>query len=191
MDTTQVPILKFVPTNSTPARGVKVTLVQNPGGACRLSTTNQDGVFTFNNLPNASYTIKVDIPGLIQDSTYHIDLNAKTQTVTNLGFKYDTTKIYVYYNTSINDHNLNSMYDVRVYPNPFTDNATIYVSNPFGENRLVTFKIYDLVGRVIKELNAEDSESINFTSEGMIKGMYIYELQVNHEIISSGKIVVN
>jgi hypothetical protein len=191
MDTTQVPVFKLVPTNSTPARGVKVTLVQNPGGACRISTTDQDGVFTFNNLPNASYTIKVDIPGLIQDSTYHIDLNAKSQTVTNLGFKYDTTKIYVYYNTSIDDHNLNSMYDVRVYPNPFTDNATIYVSNPFGENRLVTFKIYDLVGRVVKELSAEDSESINFTSEGMIKGMYIYELQVNHEIISSGKIVVN
>ena len=188
-DTTTV--FKSGPVNSAPARGVKVTLEQNPGGACRISRTDQDGVFSFNNLPVASYTIKVDIAGLIMDSTYFITLSAKSLDYQNLDFIYDTISIDIYYNASIYDHNLNSQYEVNVYPNPFADNATIHVSNPNNENRLLTFKVYDLVGRVVKEISAENTENISFTSKGMTKGLYIYELYMNREIISSGKIVVN
>jgi hypothetical protein len=182
---------KFAPSNTTPARGVKVTLEQNPGGACRLSTTDADGAFHFNNLPVVSYKIKVDIPGLVMDSTYHITLMAKSLDYSNLGFWYDTSKIYVYYQTSINDHNVNSAYDVKVYPNPFSNSASIYVSNPYNENRVITFKVYDIVGRVIKEITVENTDVIGFNDYGMTKGMYIYELQVNREVVNSGKIVVN
>lgn len=125
------------------------------------------------------------------DSTYWISLTYKSMSFSNLGFIYDTTLIHRYYFASINDHNLNSQYDVKVYPNPFKDNATFFVSNPDNEKRLITIKIYDVVGRTVKEISSENSEYIGITSDGMTKGLYIYELKVNQAIISSGKIIVN
>jgi len=176
---------------SVVARGVKVTLEQNPGGACGIAHSDTNGEFLFDNLPIGSYKIKVDIAGLIMDSTYYITLSSSSLDYQNRDFIYDTTSIDIYYNSSINDHNLNSQYQVNVYPNPFADNAAIHVSNPNNENRLLTFRVYDLVGRVVKEISAENTENISFTSVGMTKGLYIYELHVNRELISSGKIVVN
>jgi len=184
-------VYKFGPPHTAPGRGVKVTLEQNPGGACRLATTDANGAFNFSNLPVASYKINVDIPGLVMDSTYYITLMAKSMDYSNLGFYYDTTKIYIYYNTSISEHSINNNYDVKVFPNPFSNSAAVYIGNPLNEDRLVTFKVYDLVGRVVKEVSAENAELISFTNDGMNRGMYIYELQVNHEVVNSGKIVVN
>jgi hypothetical protein len=83
------------------------------------------------------------------------------------------------------------MYDVNIYPNPFNNLATIYVSNPNGENRIVTFTLYDVAGRVIKEMNAGNSEYLSLSSEDLSKGMYIYEIRVNNEIVNTGKVVVN
>jgi len=186
-DTTQV----RNPTNAGPARGVKVILVQNPGGSCRVVHTDKNGSFNFNNLPQENYKLIVDIPGLNMDSTYWITLSNKSMDYSNLGFLYDTTIIHRYFNTSVKDYNLDSQYDVTVFPNPFKDNATVYVSNPNNENRLITLTIFDVVGRTVKEINSENTDYINLTNEGMTKGLYIYELRINHAIISSGKIVVD
>jgi hypothetical protein len=190
MDTTQVGINKN-PTHTTTARGVLVTLEQNPGGACRFGTTDDNGYYEFNDLAATNYKLKVDIPGLVMDTTYYISLSSKSMNTQYLDFFYDTTKIYTYYNTGITEHPINTLYDVTIYPNPFNSDATISISNPTGETRLVSFKVYDLVGRKVKEIVEETYGDIHFTSEGMIKGMYIYELQVDHELVNSGKIIVN
>lgn len=190
MDTTEVGVTK-TPVNSVPARGVKVTLEQNPGGACRIMTTDENGFYRFDDLASTNYKIKVDIPGLIMDTTYYISIGSKSLTAEYLDFFYDTTKIYTYFNAGFTDHTLNTTYDVTIYPNPFNSEATISISNPNGESRLVTLKVYDLLGRKVKEINEETSGDIMFTNDGMIKGMYIYELQVDSNLISSGKIIVN
>lgn len=191
MDTTEVGIDKN-PTQTVPARGVLVTLEQNPGGACRVKTTDDNGYYRFDDLSTTlNYKLKVDIPGLEMDTTYYITLSSKSLNAEFLDFYYDTTMIYTYFNVGITDHSLNSVYDVTVYPNPFSSEATISISNPNGESRLVTIKVYDLLGRKVKEISEETSGDIQFTNEGMIRGMYIYELQVNRDLISSGKIIVN
>lgn len=190
MDTTEVGINKN-PTNTIPARDVKVTLEQNPGGACRIKTTDENGYYRFDDLATTNYKIKVDIPGLEMDTTYYISLSNKSLSAEYLDFFYDTTMIYTYFNVGITEHPLNNLYDVIIYPNPFNSDATISISNPTGESRLVTFKVYDLLGRKVKEIIEETSGDIHFTNESIIKGMYIYELQVDHELINSGKIVVN
>jgi hypothetical protein len=190
MDTTEVGINKS-PMNTVPARNIKVTLEQNPGGACRIKTTDENGYYQFDDLAMVNYKINVDIPGLVMDTTYYISLSSKSLSAQYLDFYYDTTSIYTYYNVGITDHPLTDTYDVTIYPNPFNSTATISISNPSGESRLVTFKVYDLLGRKVKEIIEETSGDIRFTNDGMIRGMYIYELQVDQELISSGKIVVN
>ena len=97
----------------------------------------------------------------------------------------------MFLNAGIVEHNINNLYDVSIYPNPFNNVATVYVSNPNSENRMVTFTLYDLAGRVIKDVDAENSEYLSITSQGLAKGMYIYEIRVNNEIINSGKVVIN
>ena len=190
MDTTQVGIRN--PTHTAPARGVKVVLVQNPGGAChRVVHTDNNGNFNFSNLPSADYKLIVDIPGLFMDSTYYISISKKSLDYPGLSFFYDSTIVHRYYNVGIVDHNINSNYDVTVYPNPFSDNATVYISNPDNDNRLITLTIFDVVGKKVKEINAENTDRVGISSEGLTKGLYIYELRVNREIVSSGKIIVN
>lgn len=190
-DSTQVSISKN-PSNTVASRGVLVTLEQNPGGACRVKTTDDNGYYEFDDLATSTnYKLHVDIPGLIMDTTYYVSLSNKSTSLQFLDFYYDTTHIYTYFNVGITDHTLNPQYDVTVYPNPFSSDATISISNPTGEIRLVTLKVYDLIGQKVKEISEETYDNIRFTSEGMIRGMYIYELQVDHQLISSGKIVVN
>jgi hypothetical protein len=176
------------------SRGVKVVLVENPGGACRVAHTNSNGDYNFTDLPTTGhkYKLVVDIPGTrFYDTTYSVTLTSSSPHFTNLDFKYDTTYIYIYEGAGIVEHNINNLYDVNIYPNPFTNTATVYVSNPNSENRLVTLKVYDITGRVLKEESIENSEYLTISSEGMAKGMYIYEIQVNKEIVNSGKLIVD
>jgi hypothetical protein len=189
MDTTQVNKLSG-PVNSNPARGVRVTLEQNPGGACRISHTNQNGYFEFNNLPEGNYKIKVDISGLVMDSTYHINLSAKSMTYNNLDFVYDTTFIYIIPNTGVNDLDGMPKYDISVFPNPFTDQATIHVENTTGENQELSLSIFDMTGRLVKQIVEREGDDILFTRDNMVKGMYIYELKVNEQPAGNGKVMV-
>lgn len=193
MDTTATnPVVN--PINPTVARGVKVILVQNPGGGCSsVRHTDNNGKYNFTNLPAKNYKLIVDIPGLNMnhDTTYWINVGSTSTAYTDRDFIYDTSLIYIYSNANIVEHNINNIYDVSIYPNPFNGVATVYISNPNSENRIVKFTIYDIAGRIIKEVNANNTEYLSITSDGLAKGMYIYEIRVNNEIINSGKVVVN
>lgn len=189
MDTTQVAKLSG-PQNSAPARGVKVTLEQNPGGACRISHTNNNGYFEFNDLPAGNYAIKVDIPGLIMDSTYHVNLSAKSMTHNNLDFLFDTTFIYIIPNAGIEDINGNPKFNISIYPNPFTDYATIDIENPEGSRRELQLNIYDMTGRLVKSITETDSNYITFNRDNLVDGMYLYQLTVDKEQAGNGKIIV-
>ena len=125
------------------------------------------------------------------ESTYYVNINTDTLSHGNLDFVYDTTEIRTYYNTDIIDHNLNSDFEVNVYPNPFTSVANIHIGNSNNDTKTINFKVYNLLGSVVKEITEQNTEDISFTNEGLQKGMYIYKLNVNNILISSGKIVLN
>jgi hypothetical protein len=190
--TTSNPLLNNV--NATAARGVKVILVDNPGGGCsRVRHTDNNGKYYFGDLPATNYKLIVDIPGLnmYQDSTYWINVGSKSTSYTDRDFIYDTSLIYIYADANIIEHSINNIYDVNIYPNPFNSAATVYISNPNSENRVIKFTLYDVAGRIIKEVDADNTEYFSITSDGLAKGMYIYEIRVNSEIVNSGKVVVN
>jgi hypothetical protein len=70
------------------------------------------------------------------------------------------------------------------FPNPFTASTTIPYSVP--ENGRITFRIFDITGRVIQTemMNAPiqaGAHQINFNLHNLLNGIYMYELTFTNE----------
>jgi hypothetical protein len=65
------------------------------------------------------------------------------------------------------------------YPNPFNPTTTIRFTVPF--NSFVTLTIYDIMGREIERLVAEERHAgtytVKFNPKNLSSGMYFYRLQ--------------
>ncbi len=75
---------------------------------------------------------------------------------------------------------------VDVYPNPFTVTATVQIN---GEGEGATFLLYDLYGRIVKQLPVSSSSFI-LHSDQLSTGMYLYELRTESGTIAVGKLVI-
>lgn len=79
------------------------------------------------------------------------------------------------------------MITVNVYPNPFTNLATIEVKGK-GYDQL-NLKVFDLTGRLVVEKQTYASNQIQLSDDNLIQGIYIYALEGNGELINTGKII--
>jgi hypothetical protein len=78
--------------------------------------------------------------------------------------------------------------EVKVYPNPFTQNATLEVhGKQFNELQLT---IYDVSGRVVLEKQAHSNNKIEVSRGNLQPGIYLYQLLGDDALINTGKIVV-
>jgi hypothetical protein len=77
------------------------------------------------------------------------------------------------------------------YPNPFNPSTTISYSIP--ESRIVTLKIYDMLGKEVTSLLNEYKEagthSLQFNASSLSSGIYIYTIQAG-EFRDSKKLVL-
>ncbi|MGQ0826930.1 MAG: T9SS type A sorting domain-containing protein [Bacteroidota bacterium] len=78
--------------------------------------------------------------------------------------------------------------DVIIYPNPFSDHATIYLPDltPSGSS----FLLYDLSGKKIMYKKNIDKEFL-ITNEGHTNGIYFYQIMNENNIIATGKLIIN
>ncbi len=88
-------------------------------------------------------------------------------------------------NVNTNDLTLSS--SLKVYPNPFNDQTTIYFDNN-GDNKFV-LEIYDLNGKLIKSQNSIHNHKIVIRNEGMTDGMYMFKLQ-SKNATAQGKLML-
>ena len=165
------------PTNSTPARGIRVTLEKNPGGTIvRHTLTDDNGKYFFKDLPSLSYKTIVDVPGLGMDSTYYLDLTASSnKSLAGYDFVYDSTKIYIYDATFVNPSLIKSNIELSIYPNPCTTYATVSFYNPSAEMLNYNFQIFDITGKNIKNYTGSTSDGFTISSENMVNGVYFYQ----------------
>ena len=67
------------------------------------------------------------------------------------------------------------------FPNPF--NPVTQIKYSLAQDADVTIKVYDMLGRevddLVNELKQEGSYEINFSSEGLSSGVYIYRIITN------------
>lgn len=77
---------------------------------------------------------------------------------------------------------------IEVYPNPIFDELTVNLKEFYPKEAYIYF--YDVVGRLLysKSLELRDNQLI---ISSLPSGMVFYVIQVNHEIISRGKLIKN
>ena len=77
---------------------------------------------------------------------------------------------------------------VKVYPNPFTQNATLEVEGETYNELQLT--IYDVSGRVVLEQQTYSNNKIEISKGNLQPGVYFYQLLGDAALINTGKIVV-
>jgi hypothetical protein len=85
----------------------------------------------------------------------------------------------------VNGINEQSISQIEVYPNPFTDKMNITVKR----NVLVEVNLYDVTSRKIFHQSFTNTTSIN--TEQLAKGIYLYEVRDKNRIITKGTVVKN
>jgi hypothetical protein len=154
--------------------------VKLSGGISLSTLTDVNGVYAFNNLENATFTLSETIPlgwhCLTPDSTgsYTVTLAGNESQVRDFG-NYQGVKPGVF------DENIVAT-EYRLYqnyPNPFNPNATIRFS--IADKGSVVLRIYDMLGREIKTLVDEvlnpGTYKISFDGSAFASGMYYYRIE--------------
>jgi len=78
---------------------------------------------------------------------------------------------------------------VKLYPNPFTDNATLKIDAPNGLCN-ATITITDATGRTIKQVPVYTAETV-IQRDGLSAGLYFYCVQNDGVKVANGKLVIN
>ncbi len=79
--------------------------------------------------------------------------------------------------------------EIKVYPNPFMDYTTVYISStiPLADAAIY---IYDVLGKEIKVISNIHTHEIIIERNNLPAGMYFYTFINNNRQISSGKLII-
>jgi hypothetical protein len=83
---------------------------------------------------------------------------------------------------------LDEVIEVKVYPNPFTHNATIEVQGKDYDELQLT--VYDVSGRAVVEKQAYSNNKVELSRGNLQPGVYFFRLVGDDALINTGKIVV-
>lgn len=175
-------------TAGDPIPGIDIALEQIPGGIKAHSTTDPLGNFTFGNIPNGTYRLLVDYPGLPMDSTYQFTISSSVSSFINLNFTVDTTAgsggIFVGYPLSSGGLIIKNT-GFRVFPNPATSQITIESKAELNDATLI---ISDLMGKEILEMNNISEKSFSVKTGNIPSGFYFWKLVEKNNVVGTGKI---
>ncbi len=149
-----------------PIPGIDVKLGRNPGGQMVASTTTSDplGTYSFSNIPvntgGQHYTIYVDIPGLVRDSTRDVTIDATHTDFTNQDYTADSTSVYyIDVTTGIAAHKA-PVGVMSIYPNPSNTNTTIEYT--IADHATVSLGVYNVLGVKVAELANTEQAAGNY-----------------------------
>jgi len=173
-----------------PIPGIDVKLGRNPGGQLVTNTTtNSNGYYSFGSLAlndgaanGVSYTVYVDIPGLLRDSSYVVTIDATTPVLDSLNYMVDSTTIYIVptSSTGISNMALAKENKFNVYPNPFKDNVT--VSYTLITDADVKLEVYNIVGareEILINTQQQKGEYKYSLNNNLSSGVYFISLTIN------------
>lgn len=137
--------------------------------------SNEIGEWTMPNLPIGNFRIKVEIPGLDMDTTYHVSIVADNSTVDGLNFYVDfNTGIFIEH-IGLPEFNLKS--EIQIFPNPSLGSKLwIQTANP--EIDIEELTIYTYAGKDLGLI--EGQKTLNVIDIGEFsKGFYLLKIKTN------------
>ncbi|MEX0813380.1 MAG: T9SS type A sorting domain-containing protein [Chitinophagales bacterium] len=159
------------------AGGVTVILVNSDGEVVAMTTTDENGYFSFDDIPeDDTYSIWVDQPFLHNSLAPEIELTNSEPEKDSLQFLLHPTYLEL-----LGDEEEDSVdvgiaeyeqFDFKVYPNPTNSSFNIDLSGMQQNNgQLYKVEIYDVVGQLIYSKEAEQ-EILNVSTDQWSSGLY-------------------
>lgn len=93
------------------------------------------------------------------------------------------------YVTWVGIDELNNKTNWKLYPNPFSEFAILKIDDVLYEESSIF--IYDVYGRLVKEMNNITSNEIIINKNNLQNGIYFFYLKRKHKIIASGKMIIH
>jgi Secretion system C-terminal sorting domain len=78
---------------------------------------------------------------------------------------------------------------IQVFPNPMIEFTYIAFDNP--ENESHTLVLYDVQGRLVREITNITSDKIELKRKDLLSGLYFYQLITDNTVRATGKLTVN
>lgn len=82
-----------------------------------------------------------------------------------------------------------SLANVKVYPNPFSDNTTFIIQSN-KTNEVYSFEMFDVLGKCIKIMKGISAKEFQVSRNGLENGVYFYKIYSVENIVSVGKLVI-
>lgn len=164
-----------------PAVGVNILLYSKADSSLLGSTlTNNEGQFSFANLPLGSYYLEVQLPGYENAEAFNVEISNETQSQSKINFAIDTV------NHTITDVESNIAPSITIYPNPFTSNLTIGLEEQ--PSTTATVIVLDIYGQTIVSQplnNKTNNIYLNFLPQGV----YLIQIVDGKQIVSTTKVI--
>jgi hypothetical protein len=142
------------------------------------------GLWSFNDLPEGTYRILVDIPGLNMDSVYTVTLSEPNTDIGDLNYYVDLASGIYTDATGIEELNKNPFGSIRLFPNPTKGNFSIVIekSSFIDQLNIQSVELYDLNGQLIQDFNITHQGNRfikNIQLENIEKGIYFIKVNSN------------
>jgi len=79
-------------------------------------------------------------------------------------------------------------FDVNVYPNPFSTQATVDLKGMEGEQ--IRFELFDIMGRTLRTYELEEAHSFPIQRGELSKGTYLFKMTTETGKVATGKLIV-
>lgn len=122
--------------------------------------------------------------------TIYVQLFGVGHLVNDQKYRFDLVQLTAIFLTSTQNTLHLQPEDIKIYPNPFTETATLRITNEKTTN--YELKIFDIYGKEMKADVIRNSDSFVIRRSGLSAGMYFYQLSNynNRELLRQGKLVV-
>ncbi|MBS1783338.1 MAG: PKD domain-containing protein [Bacteroidetes bacterium] len=149
--------------------GLLITLQNNFGEPIRFTYTDNNGDYSFGNLPAGDYVVYPEDMNYTTIPSANIKLASGKYSVTGINFKHTSTQI-VPITTSIASI-ANDMF--LLYPNP-TDGKLTITWKMASEN--VSIQLIDVIGREVSRLNTDTKSATSMDFSQLNTGVYFLKI---------------
>ncbi len=86
--------------------------------------------------------------------------------------------------------NSNSLVSSVIFPNPFSENATLTIDVEISQLNSSNLSIFDINGKKLMDLGSITSNIVQIQDKNLSKGSYFYQVKGNNQLITQGKFTV-